>query len=111
MGEPSVSMLEFPLKWTKCPACGSERALADMILKEEQAKGRMGKGLMGAVGEIVVPIADPRIAPTVVPVLVCIFDVCADCGTYYCRDANKVMGTPMPGQQTPARRPQPPFNP
>ncbi len=98
--------LKFPLEWDKCPHCGSAEAVADMVTEEEKAKGKIGPSGKGVILQVITPIADPRIALLSVPVLVAQFDVCAKCGTLYCRRLEKGGGhvTPAPGQ-TPFQRP------
>lgn len=78
--------LTFPLKFSKCPNCGSNRRPAEIVANEQKAKGKMAKEQPIAADRNLAIIAD---IPTViqglsmVPVLTYLGDTCADCGLKY----------------------------
>ncbi|MDP2727025.1 MAG: hypothetical protein Q8P59_05740 [Dehalococcoidia bacterium] len=78
--------LTFPLKWDKCPSCGSNRRVADQVKEEEKAKGRVGADLHTALAVLTTLIIDPRNASRqlTAPVLITYLDACAACGALYC---------------------------
>jgi hypothetical protein len=97
---------EFPKAFTKCPVCGCEETICNKVKAEEVANNRM-KPETRVGFQSAVPIVDPTrlVAQLTAPVIVALFDICADCGAYYCREANLTKGMvatqpqkPMPGQ-------------
>ena len=81
-------MTDFPVQFDKCPVCGSERRLVEEEVTKEIAEGKLSPGTMipALMSQSVMynPIEGSRIlARRLVPCLVGIYDVCADCGTLY----------------------------
>lgn len=77
--------LKFPLVFSKCPACGSERRVAEMVGDEEVEKKKVSPQIQMAMISNNVAIADPARAMLSAPVLTVLYDVCADCGTLYAK--------------------------
>ncbi len=93
---------KFPKAFSKCPVCGCEETLTGLIKADEVANNRMSPLIKTGL-QVAVPIIDPTriVAQITAPVLMALFDICADCGTYYCREANLMKGIvgpqPRPG--------------
>lgn len=67
----------FDLKFEKCGVCGSEETLL------EKARGGMKAGEKQLpLHTSVTPLVERHHLLLSVPVLVCIYDACANCGTY-----------------------------
>lgn len=82
--------LKFPLKFEKCPACGSKRRVAEIITNQEKAKGRVGKDRGTCIISYQSLVMDPASGGIIYapPLITTMFDVCADCGTFYCTQAD-----------------------
>lgn len=112
MEEQEQKGLKFPLTWDKCPCCGSTEAVADMVAKEEKAKGRIGKNMKACIIQVISPITDSRLALLNVPILISHWDTCYKCGAVYSRNTDKTEGTIQQGSP-PGSAPfqRPPMNP
>jgi hypothetical protein len=77
------------LTFDKCPNCKSTNQVAGSLCKQEQEKGKLNKGeyipLYGFQAVIANPNKQSKIilARSTVPVVTAVFDICADCGTFY----------------------------
>ena len=91
---------KFPKTFSKCPVCGSEDTFTGLVKADEVAERRMNP-LVKTGFQMALPVVDPTriVAQITAPVLLALFDVCADCGTYDCREANVVRGMVGPGPQ------------
>lgn len=107
MTETEPKPLEFPLSFTKCPACGCLDTVGAVATKEEQAAGKLPKDMRLMATTATMPLRDLRRAlPGLpVPVVYLHFDVCVQCGTLYLVLAEKKsvsLQHPMgPGRQAP----------
>lgn len=78
--------LKFPMKFDKCPVCGSTKRIAETLRDEEAAKGKVPKDCLMVVLQAVTPITEMKtimLGLSIVPLLTCQIDICADCGTLY----------------------------
>lgn len=89
--------LKFPLEWP-CTHCGSTEFVADRAVKEEIARGKMGKDIRGVMEQKISPMVDPRVTLLTVTVLVQDWDYCLKCGTYQCHRIEKGVATASPGR-------------
>ncbi len=87
--------VKFPLDFKKCPVCGSSKRVIEECFKNESpALRRMATEGRVALIQFTGQITDVRV-PLIglpVPVVVFNFDVCADCGCFYCIGADKTIG-------------------
>ena len=99
--------MEFPVQFDKCPACQSTRKITDAIREEEIAKGKMSPDTVLYIGQTATPILDPKraLALISVPVIIAYYNICFDCGCYYCVRADKIQG-----QVTPTQAKMPPLS-
>lgn len=82
-GKISKPFPEGPLDFTTCPNCGSERRVAEEVLKAEQKEGRC-VGLNRAwLHAFTSQIAPPGGGFLSCKVIFTFLDACADCGTIY----------------------------
>jgi len=103
MTEPE---LKFPINFKECPNCGSTRRIAEIVTNEEIEKGNLKPGQRTPFIVARTIVADPQklklIALTAIGreelVLMGFLDICADCGTVYCVQATKNIGTVGVGQ-------------
>lgn len=103
--------LTFPLKWDKCPVCGSTRRVVETVKDEAAAKGKVGQDLKTALIQVQLPVIDPRKVSSqlTATILTAFIDICQDCGAAYCIEMNrseqpinvKVVGQLPPGHQSP----------
>lgn len=84
--------VKFPLSFNKCPSCGGKRRVSDEVLKGEIAKGKAGEDIHSFLFQYQSAINDPRRTVLSVPVIISFFDVCVDCGTVYCINAQVASG-------------------
>lgn len=89
----------WPMKWDKCPVCGSIDRLIESEVKDAKAAGLLGPDARIPAMAARSALFDPNPAtPRVLaigkrfPVIVSFFDVCAACGTLYCVEAHKQEG-------------------
>ncbi len=87
--------LKFPLKFTKCPICGSTRRLAEELVKQEKEKGKIGLDANAFLFQQQTLIMDPRKVILSFPVCITFYDACLDCGTTYCVHAELMQGAPQ----------------
>lgn len=112
--EDSSKSLEFPLNFSKCPACGCEETVARRVTEDDAAaRGLLEKSdTHPMISQSVTPIVDLRALSVrlTVDILVAYYDVCLDCGCYYCVHVEKQKGLvgpppggfPLPGQGKPS---------
>ena len=81
--------LKFPLEWDACPNCGSTVAVGKSVVEEQKAKGKMPKDSQGGMLSLNTIVADPRTKALMVPLLIAQIDICATCGTLYCRRVDR----------------------
>lgn len=103
--------IKFPIDFTNCPNCGSERRIAESVTNEEIAKGslKLGQKTPFIVSRAVIFDPTVKLFGKKALVLLGIFDVCADCGTVYCIHAEKGTGTVEPQIPPPTDRMPPGF--
>jgi len=94
-------MIEFPLNFDKCPACGDGRRLATEMIKEEIKKGKAGADARAYINKTQTIVVDQRRTWLSAPVLVSYYDICPNCGTYYCFRVES--GVAMPQSKIPGR--------
>jgi len=88
--------LKFPMDFTKCPACGSEKKIIETALNEELIKPTSQKT---ALHVFAVALIDQLSVLTrvTVPILMILTDACAECGTIYVTRIDKTIGAPQSG--------------
>ena len=103
--------LKFPVDFTSCPNCGSTRRIAEEVMNREKEKGKIGQEAKTFAFMQQSLIADPRKPFIAAPILLTMYDICADCGTVYCVHAELGTATPkMKPQQGPNKGIGIPFN-
>ena len=89
--------MNYPVTFSKCPACGFSKSFAELETKEEIEKGNLPEGskipIMVSQSRIFNP-KDNRILlfRKQFPVLAGFFDVCTKCGCLYCKEMQKGVG-------------------
>ena len=90
-----MDKVESIAKHDKCPVCGCEKGLVKGEVKKEIEAGKMSEGAVLPVLVTQALLFEPAknsniiIGRRLVPVVVCNFEVCADCGTMYLSEAVK----------------------
>ena len=74
---------QFP-KSFHCPKCGSEKTVIGLAIAPLKANGTIPLSAFGALEHKLTPLFDPKQAKISCPAISSHFDVCYDCGTYYC---------------------------
>ncbi len=83
------------VKTFRCKHCGSEKRIIQDIKNEEVKKGKVGADIpMGSQQRLVV-VFDPSKSAIICPVVVLIFDVCAECGSEQVREVRYTTGQPQ----------------
>ena len=101
--------IKFPLEFTRCPNCDSDRRVASVVLKQEISKGKMPENSRAWITRLASAIGQPKIIGARVPVVQVFLDVCADCGTVYCIHA--VLGEVAQAANPPKPNPGDRFSP
>jgi len=100
--------MEYPLKFTKCPNCGSESRAIESVVKEEIENGTIKPDSKFALLMTQTPIFDATqvkvLAPRKIPLMLGYFDVCTACGTFYCVEMHKNTGLVEPKLDGPGIR-------
>ena len=92
-------MVEYPIKFDKCPNCGSTNRLIQGEVDKSIEDGDLKPETKIPILATRALLYNPDVAPRVygftkeVPVILAYFDVCSDCGTLYCVAAEKGMAT------------------
>ena len=89
---------EWPKQYDVCPNCGSKNRLAQSIADAQIRKGSARKDLKAWIVAHQSMIADMGRPQLSVPVLTTHYDVCADCGTFFCVGASIAYGVPQMGK-------------
>jgi len=101
----------FPKTWDACPNCGNPERLIEKIANEEKAAGKMPKNVPVGVQFGNLAICDPSAPASRVPLLSTRFDICTQCGTFYCIYVDKQIAQTQiqlpnqPGPHNPGRNP------
>lgn len=75
----------LPLRFKKCPICGSSETVCGVAFKEEIAQGKVDAEFPGSLEQRVIPKFTPgKVAGVTVDVIVRHYDNCAECGFEYC---------------------------
>ena len=106
-----MEKLKYPITFSKCPNCGSERCIVEIETNNEIEKGNLAPGV-----RIPILVTESHLIDKSKPLkeakkftaLVGYYDVCADCGTLYCKRINKVEGTATPQPRIQPTRIMPP---
>ena len=77
------------LEITNCPSCGSNKRLANEVLKGEILKGKLPELTQTFIFTHESIIAKPT-GWLSAPMIITYFDVCMDCGTVYCIHADVI---------------------
>jgi len=72
-----------------CPKCGSKDRFMSRIAQKEKDKGVLPEGLIGVLEVRSITVANPKPVIPYIPGMVkpcgnAYFDICFECGTYYC---------------------------
>lgn len=107
----------FPIEFKKCPNCGSTETVAELAVQEaEKTKGVRRETPFASLEKVIIPLANPgKTAKLTLPMVVCHYDVCANCGLRYCTKAEiidapikfSLPGQPPPGMDFRGGRPGP----
>ncbi len=93
-----VDEIRFPLNFTQCPNCGSERRVAGEVLETEKEKGKAKAEIISFLFQHQSVIAaSPHFLSA--PMVTTFYDACTDCGTVYCIRAQ--VQTVIPGGKIP----------
>lgn len=84
----------------KCPVCGSTSKIAQGILDNLKEEGKIRSQMGGAAMVNQVILMDPGVRTLMVTMLTTMYDVCAECGAFYCILA-KTDSVPTPTMQQP----------
>lgn len=90
---------QLPLNIGQCPNCGGTRRIANEVLQEQIKKGRMKKDTKAFLYNHQSIIAGPVGTWLSAPMVISFYDVCMDCGTVYC--VNAQVKTAMQGGKMP----------
>jgi hypothetical protein len=74
---------DFP-KTYKCEKCGSSDTVIHRALAPLKASGQVSLDHFGSLEVKITPLMDPATCQVTVPCAVTHWDVCYDCGHYYC---------------------------
>ncbi len=97
MGDNNSKEADFPKVFPQCPNCGSEETITKKVIVGMIADGRATKTLRGWI-DAKVSAMSPDKPHFTSPALRTIFDVCYDCGIYYCKEVD--VATVMPEQKS-----------
>ena len=93
--------MKFPIKFTKCPNCGSEWRIVEEEVAKEIEKGKMKPGAVVPAIVFQSHLIDPKaitiFTPRIeYPVLTARYDICTECGTVYLVEMVKNVGIAEP---------------
>lgn len=87
--------IKFPMEFNKCPICGCPDTVCQIATEELKEKGKILRGAFVSLEKVIVPLEQPHLVATV-SLLVCHYDVCAECGTRYCTRVDRTTGMAQP---------------
>ena len=91
----------YPIKFDKCPVCGSTRCIVEEEVNKEIEAGNLKEGSKIPALISQSKMFDPNSNITIfstrhVTVLIGFYDVCTDCGTLYCKEMQKQVAVVKP---------------
>lgn len=89
---------EFPKEFNQCPNCGSTRRIANEVLQTEKDKEKIREQVKAFMFQTQCLIVDQTKAWLSAPMILAWYDVCVDCGTFYCIHANVKTAMPQMGK-------------
>ena len=92
---------EFPLEFPLCPNCGSANRLSKVVGDGLKADGRALESTIYTLHAQNINFADLRKQGLTMPIIQLVFDVCADCGTYWVIGVGYVEAMPQAQKQQP----------
>ena len=104
--------MDYPVRFDKCPVCGSTDRFGELETQEEIGKGNLPGDAKIAIMVSRTMLFNPNdnrvlLFQREVPALVGIYDVCCECGCLYCVEMQKGIGVitpqvgPIPSGNTP----------
>ena len=88
--------MNYPIKFEKCPVCGSDKRIVNEETKIEIEKGNLPDGAkipaLISQSKLVDMSTQMLLVRKSFPVLMGFIDICADCGTLYCVEVQKATG-------------------
>ena len=94
---------DFPKKF-HCPNCGSEKTVMNVAATPLKASGRLPLDAFCMMDQKVIYLEEANKATGVVPAIKSSFDVCFDCGTWYCTMTEKTLITLPPPKALPGMK-------
>lgn len=96
--------MEYPVKFSKCPVCGSEKRIVEAEAQQEIKSGKLPEGAMVPAILTKSFLYDPKnitnfVAKREILVILTCCDICAECGTLYCVEAQKQVAVVDPYAQ------------
>jgi len=85
----------FPKNY-HCPSCGSEKTVIGMGLAPLKMSGEIPLDAFACMERKAIQLVEPSKAKISVPTVITCWDICWECGTYYC---NRVEMVHIPIQQ------------
>ncbi len=77
---------DFP-KTYKCPKCGNSETVIHKALAPLKASGQVVLDFYGAMEAKMTPLQDPQKCQVSVTCVITTWDICFNCGEYYCTKA------------------------
>lgn len=79
--------MPFPIEFHKCPICRSRETVCRQACADEPS---IPKGTFVSLEKVFTPIQDMnKITTPLITVVICHYDVCANCGHRFCTRAEK----------------------
>jgi len=103
----SNNKMVFPMTFTKCPACGSEKRIVETAMDEESPNRPANQKCALHMLGVALTSQAGALSRVTVPILMVLTDACVECGTIYITRIDKGIGTPQPQGNLPT--PRPPF--
>jgi len=91
--------IKYPIRFDQCPSCGSVIRVMEREVNRAIILGNLPPkiAIPALITEShIIDKRQPLVSAKKFPVLVCFYDVCANCGTLYCREVIKREGLAQP---------------
>ena len=85
--------IEYPLNFGACPNCGSDRLMANEMIRELKCEGKARLDIKACLFRYTSIIGDSTMKTVSTPVIVTSYDACVDCGTVFVVSARRGIAT------------------
>ena len=96
---PEEKKPDFPKEFSQCPSCGSTDRVANHVLQQLKDAKKAGPNMIAFIYKTQSLIMDQTKNQLSAPLVKAFYDICVECGTYYCIHVEVKVAIPQLGKE------------